>query len=109
MSNSYYNHATYPTPNSPGSSAQLRAELESITAGFALLPTLAANGYKVAMINSAGTAMTASSALQALAITASTFNSNWRKRGRGRHVYQFDRDWYSLAWLDYGDHWRYDQ
>jgi len=75
MSNSYYNHATYPTPNSPGSSAQLRAELESITAGFALLPTLAANGYKVAMINSAGTAMTASSALQALAITASTLNS----------------------------------
>jgi len=75
MSNSYYNHTTYPTPNSPGSSAQLRAELENITAGFALLPTLAANGYKVAMINSAGTAMTASSALQSLAITSSTINS----------------------------------
>ena len=75
MSNSYYNHASYPTPNSPGSSAQLRAELESITAGFALLPTLAANGYKVAMINSAGTAMVASAALQSLAITSSTINS----------------------------------
>jgi len=75
MSNSYYNHATYPTPNSPGSSAQLRAELESITAGFALLPTLASNGYKIAMINSAGTALTASSALQSLAITSSTINS----------------------------------
>lgn len=75
MSNSYYNHTTYPTPNSPGSSAQLRAELENITAGFALLPTLASNGYKVAMINSAGTAMTASAALQALTITSSTINS----------------------------------
>ena len=75
MSNSYYNHTTYPTPNSPGSSAQLRAELENITAGFALLPTLAANNYKVAMINSAGTAMIASSALQSLAITSSTINS----------------------------------
>ena len=75
MSNSYYNHTTYPTPNSPGSSAQLRAELENITAGFALLPTLAANSYKVAMINSAGTAMSASSALQSLSITSSTINS----------------------------------
>ena len=75
MSNSYYNHATYPTPNSPGSSASLRTELEAITDGFDLLPTLAANGYKVAMVNSAGTALIASAALQALAITASTLNS----------------------------------
>ena len=70
MSNSYYNHTTYPTPNSPGSSATLRLELENITTGFALLPTLAANGYKVAMINSAGTALVASAALQSLAITS---------------------------------------
>ena len=75
MSNSYYNHTTYPTPNSPGSSATLRLELENITTGFALLPTLAANGYKVAMVNSAGTAMIASAALQSLAITLSTINS----------------------------------
>ena len=75
MSNSYYNHTTYPTPNSPGSSATLRLELQNITAGFALLPTLAANGYKVAMVNSAGTAMIASAALQSLAITLSTINS----------------------------------
>lgn len=75
MSNSYYNHATYPTPNSPGSSAALRAELESITDAFDLLPTLAANGYKVAMVNSAGTALIASAALQALAITSSTIDS----------------------------------
>ena len=75
MSNSYYNHATYPTPNSPGSSASLRTELEAITDGFDLLPTLAANGYKVAMVNSAGTALIASASLQALVITASTLNS----------------------------------
>ena len=76
MSNSYYNHTTYPTPNSPGSSAQLRAELELVTAGFNKLPTLVAgNAYKVAMINAAGDAMVASSALQALAITASSIDN----------------------------------
>jgi hypothetical protein len=75
MSNSFYNHGTFPTPNSPGSSAAMRAELEAITDGFDLLPTLAGNGYKVAMINSAGTALIASAALQSLAITGSTINS----------------------------------
>jgi hypothetical protein len=75
MPNSYYNHSTYPAPNAPGSSAALRAELDLVTAAFNLLPTLSGNGYKVAMINSAGTALIASSALQALAITASTLDS----------------------------------
>jgi len=75
MPNSYYNHGSYPSPNSPGSSAQLRAELELITSGFAKLPTLSGNAYQVAMVNSAGTALVASSALQALAITSSTIDS----------------------------------
>jgi hypothetical protein len=75
MSNPYYTHTTYPTPNSPGSSATMRNELENVTLGFDLLPTLSGNGYKVAMVNSAGTALIASAALQALAITASTINS----------------------------------
>ena len=75
MSNPYYTHTTYPTPNSPGSSATMRNELENVTLGFDLLPTLAANGYKVAMVNSAGTALIASASLQALVITASTLNS----------------------------------
>ena len=75
MSNPYYTHTTYPTPNSPGSSATMRNELENVTLGFDLLPTLAANGYKVAMVNSAGTALIASAALQSLAITSSTLNS----------------------------------
>jgi hypothetical protein len=74
MPNSYYNHSTYPTPNSPGSSAQLRSELELITTGFNKLPTLTGNGYKVAMINVGGTALVASSDLQSLAITSSTIN-----------------------------------
>lgn len=75
MPNSYYNHSTYPTPNSPGSSANMRSELELITTGFNLLPTLTGNGYKVAMVNSAGTALISSSALQGLAVTSSTVNS----------------------------------
>ena len=43
--NSYYNHSAYPAPNAPGSSAALRAELDSVTAGFNKLPTLAGNGH----------------------------------------------------------------
>ena len=75
MSNSFYNHSTYPTPNAPGSSANMRAELDLITAGFNKLPTLSGNGYKVAMINAAGTALIASSDLQQLALTQSTIDS----------------------------------
>ena len=75
MPNSYYNHSTYPAPNAPGSSAALRAELDLVTAAFSLLPTLSGNGYKVAMVNAAGTAMVASSALQSLAITGSTLDA----------------------------------
>ena len=75
MTNPYYNHGTVPAPNAPGSSAQIRAEFESITSAFNLLPTLSGNGYKVAMINSAGTGLVASSALQSLAITASTIDN----------------------------------
>jgi len=41
----------------------LRLELDAVTTGFGLLPTLASNGYKVAMVNTAGTALIASSAL----------------------------------------------
>jgi hypothetical protein len=52
----------------------MRAELEAITTGFNLLPTLTGNGYKVVMVNSAGTALIASSALQSLAITSSTID-----------------------------------
>ena len=59
MPNSFYNHNTYPAPNSAGSSAALRAELDLVTAGFNKLPTLAGNGYKVVGINADGSAMIA--------------------------------------------------
>lgn len=75
MSNSYYNHSSYPAPNAPGSSAQMRAELGLITSGFDKLPSLTGNAYKVAMVNSTGTALVVSAALQSLAITGSTLNS----------------------------------
>lgn len=57
MSNDFYNHATYPAPNSAGSSAAMRAELELIKAGFDKMPTLAGNGYKVIGVNPTGTAL----------------------------------------------------
>jgi hypothetical protein len=53
----------------------MRAELALIAAGFGKLPTLAGNGYKVAMVNAAGNAMIASAALQQLALTLSTIDS----------------------------------
>jgi hypothetical protein len=39
MANSYYTHSAYPATNSNGSSSAMRAELDAIMAGFALLPT----------------------------------------------------------------------
>lgn len=59
MPNSYYNHATYPAPNAPGSSAALRAELDFVTAGFNKLPTLAGNANKLVSVNAAGDALVA--------------------------------------------------
>jgi hypothetical protein len=59
MSNDFYNHATYPAPNSAGSSAAMRAELELIKAGFDKMPTLTGNGYKLVGVNAAGTALEA--------------------------------------------------
>lgn len=59
MANDFYNHGTYPTPNSAGSSSAMRAELEALTAGFNKMPTLTGNGYKLVGINSTGTALLA--------------------------------------------------
>jgi len=63
MANDFYNHGTYPTPNSAGASASMRAELDAISAGFNKLPTLAGNGYKVVGVNAAGTALEADAKL----------------------------------------------
>lgn len=56
--NPYYDHGSFPTQGSLGSSAAMRAELDLIEAGFAKLPILAGNGNKVVVVNSAGTALT---------------------------------------------------
>lgn len=63
MPNSYYNHSLYPTPNAPGSSANMRAELDLITAGFDKMPTLAGNANKLVTVNSDATALVAGGSL----------------------------------------------
>jgi hypothetical protein len=74
MSNNYYTHGTYPTPNSPGSSALLRNELDLITAGFDKLPSLVlGNANKLVVINGTGTALTVASALPTLDVADSGF------------------------------------
>jgi len=57
MANEFYDHTTYPSQGAAGSSAALRAELDSIEAGFDKLPTMAGNGGKLVAINAGGTAL----------------------------------------------------
>jgi hypothetical protein len=73
MPNDYYNHGVYPSPNSPGSSSQLRAELDSIAAGFNKLPTLTSNSYKLVRVNLAGTALEAVNTLPTLNVIDTGF------------------------------------
>lgn len=74
MSNEYYDHTTYPTPNSPGSSAALRAELDQIEAGFNKLPTLSGNASKAVVVNSGATALEATSTLTGLTFSSPTIS-----------------------------------
>ncbi len=76
MPNSFYNHTTYPTPNSPGSSAQMRAELQLITEAFDKLPTLSGAANQLVVVNGAANALTTTTALSGLTITGSTINSS---------------------------------
>ena len=78
MSNSYYNHGSYPTTGAPGASSALRAELDLITTGFALLPTLSGNANKALVINAGGSAVTVTTGTLALAgnfATTGAFNT----------------------------------
>ena len=78
MSNSYYNHGTYPITNAPGASSALRAELDLVTAGFALLPTLSGNASKALVVNAGGSAVTVTVGTLALAgnfATTGTYNT----------------------------------
>lgn len=74
-SNDYYDHTTYPGPNAPGSSAALRAELDSIEQGFLKLPTLTGNGNKVVVINAGGTALTSTLSLSGLTLNSTTIGT----------------------------------
>lgn len=62
MSNDFYNHGTFPTSGSAGTSSAMRAELDLVTAGFAKLPALTANGDKITKVNTGATALTISAA-----------------------------------------------
>lgn len=60
--NPYYDHGSYPSGGSLGSSAAMRAELDLIEAGFAKLPTISGNASKIVIVNSGATALTATDA-----------------------------------------------
>lgn len=57
MPNEFYNHGSIPAENSPGSSAEIRAEFDSVQAGFAKMPAMAINGGKIVKVNAGGTAL----------------------------------------------------
>ena len=78
MTNSFYNHGTYPVTGAPGASAALRSELDAITTGFSLLPTLSGNANKALVVNAGGTAVTVTTGTLALAgnlATTGAFNT----------------------------------
>ena len=75
MSNSFYNHSVYPTPNSPGSSAQMRAELQLISNAFDKMPGLAGAANRPVVVNGAGTALVTTTSLAGLDITGGTINN----------------------------------
>jgi hypothetical protein len=68
MTNPYYNHTTYPTTGSSGSSALLRAEFDAVTAGFNMLPALAgnANGFVVVKPDASGLEVTTAGVFSSL-------------------------------------------
>ena len=57
LANDYYTHGSFPSPGSSLSSASMRAELDTISAGFDKLPPLTGNGGKAVVINGSGTAL----------------------------------------------------
>ena len=58
--NEYFVPGAVPPPNSPGSSAIIRAEFTSIAAAFDKLPVLAGSAGEFVIVNATGTAMIAS-------------------------------------------------
>ena len=67
MSNDFYNHGSFPTTGSAATSASMRAELDSIAAGFDKMPTLTGNANEIVVVNSSATGLTAIPSLPATA------------------------------------------
>lgn len=59
MSNDYYNPTGTPATGSPGSSAPVRAEFNSVSSAFEKLPALTGNALKAVRVNSTATALEA--------------------------------------------------
>ena len=58
MSNDFYNHGSFPSTGSAATSASMRAELDSIAAGFDKMPTLTGNANEIIVVNSSATGLT---------------------------------------------------
>jgi len=69
MSNEYFQPGSVPAPNSPGSSAIMRNEFASISAGFDKLPVLAGHADEVVAVNPTGTALVSTGAAFADLVT----------------------------------------
>lgn len=63
--NEYYDHGTFPSPNTKATSASMRAELDAIEAGFSKLPILAGNGGEIVVVNPEGTWLTSATLAEA--------------------------------------------
>lgn len=72
IGNDYYTHGGFPATGSVASSSGMRAELDSITAGFDKMPTFAGNANKAVVINGGATGLTVTSGTLGLAGNLST-------------------------------------
>jgi hypothetical protein len=57
MANNFYNHGSFPTTGSAATSASMRAELDSIAAGFDKMPTLTGNANEIVVVNPSATGL----------------------------------------------------
>lgn len=82
MTTDFYSHGSYPATGASGASASMRAELDSVEAGFAKLAALTGNGSKFLRVNASATAYealdvpTAVAALFSSVITPTQITSN---------------------------------
>ena len=65
MANDFYNHGSFPTTGSAATSASMRAELDSIAAGFDKMPDITSKADEIVVVNSSSTALTSITTLPA--------------------------------------------